>query len=152
VGTLEPRKNLQRVEEATRLAGLELRVVGPPGWGGVSSASWLGAVSDEELASLYRGAACAAYVSLYEGFGLPVLEAMACGTAAVAPDRPPFSEFAAGVAVGVDPLEPKSIAAGLREAIARRDELGPLGATRAARYEWRRVARDHMRIYREAAL
>src|SRR5581483_1864610 len=80
VGTLEPRKNLARVAEACR--GLELRVVGARGWGGVeppAGATFLGEVTDEELARLYRGARCLVYPSLYEGFGLPVAEALACG-------------------------------------------------------------------------
>ena len=85
------------------LDGLELRVVGAEGWGGVSvggdNVRWLGEIGDGELARQYRGAAAVAYVSLYEGFGLPVLEAMASGTAVVAPAGPPFSEFAEGVAV-----------------------------------------------------
>jgi glycosyltransferase involved in cell wall biosynthesis len=157
VSTLEPRKNLRRLVEAFERAGLndhELRVVGARGWGDVrirgDRVRWLGEVDDAELARLYRGAACVAYPSLYEGFGLPVLEAMACGAPVVAPGQPPFTEFADGVAVWVDPLDSESIAAGLREAIDRRDELGPLGPTRAARYNWRRAAREHVRVYREA--
>lgn len=159
VATLEPRKNLRRLVEAFERAGLdghELRIVGGRGWGrvriGGDRVRWLGEVDDEELARLYRGAACAPYVSRYEGFGLPVLEAMACGTAVVAPRQPPFTEFADGVAVLVDPSDVDSIAAGLREAVARRDELGPLGPARAARYHWKRAAREHVRVYREALL
>ena len=158
VSTLEPRKNLGRLVEAFAASGLddhELRVVGARGWGrvriGGERVRWLEAVDDEELARLYRGASCAAYVSLYEGFGLPVLEAMACGTAVVAPGRPPFSEFADGIAVAVDPLEVESIAAGLREAVERGPELAALGPARAARYDWRRAGLEHVRVYREAA-
>jgi glycosyltransferase involved in cell wall biosynthesis len=158
VSTLEPRKNLPRLVEAfrrARLDGCELRVVGARGWGGVevpegNGVRWLGEVSDAELARLYRGARCAAYVSLYEGFGLPVLEAMACGTAVVASDLPPVREFARGV-VSVDPRDPDSIAAGLTEALDRRDELGREGRTAAAAYDWARVARETVAVYREAA-
>jgi glycosyltransferase involved in cell wall biosynthesis len=158
VSTLEPRKNLDRLVEGFRRAklnGTELRVVGARGWGGVSvppaaDVRWLGEVSDDELARLYRGAGCAAYVSVYEGFGLPVLEAMACGTAVVSSDLPPVREFARGV-VTVDPADPDSIAAGLNEALARRDELGREGRAAAGAYDWGRVARETVDVYREAA-
>jgi glycosyltransferase involved in cell wall biosynthesis len=158
VSTLEPRKNLPRLVEGFRRAklnGLELRVVGAEGWGGVrlggDGVRWLGGVPDEELARLYRGAAVVAYVSLYEGFGLPVLEAMASGAPVIAPAGPPFGEFAVDVAVAVDPLDADSIAAGLHEALRRRDELGPLGAERARRYTWNDAARAHVKVYGEAA-
>ena len=158
VSTLEPRKNLGRLVEGFRRAnlnGCELRVVGARGWGDVepvpsAGVRWLGEVSDDELARLYRGARCAAYVSLYEGFGLPVLEAMACGTPVVSADLPPIREFARGV-VTVDPRDAESIAAGLGEAIARGDELGREGRRAAAAYDWARVARETIEVYREVA-
>jgi glycosyltransferase involved in cell wall biosynthesis len=158
VSTLEPRKNLERLVEGFRLAdlnGLELRIVGAEGWGGVrvggDQVRWLGEISDAELARQYRGAAAVAYVSLYEGFGLPVLEAMASGASVVAPAGPPFSEFSDGIAVAVDPRDTDSIALGLREAVERRDELGPLGRERAKEFSWRRAAKAHVDVYREAA-
>jgi glycosyltransferase involved in cell wall biosynthesis len=157
VSTLEPRKNLPRLLEAfgrASLNGCELRVVGARGWGGVrvegQRVRWLGEITDEELARQYRGALCVAYVSLYEGFGLPVLEAMACGTAVVAPSGPPYREFADGVAVEVDPQDADSIAAGLAHAVEDRTRLGRLGPERAARYDWGRAARATIEVYRSA--
>src|SRR5207245_7617537 len=79
VGTLEPRKNLARIEEAARRAGVRLRVAGAGGWGGVRADGWLGEVSDDELARLSRGAACRVYASLYPGVGIPVRAALAGG-------------------------------------------------------------------------
>jgi glycosyltransferase involved in cell wall biosynthesis len=156
VSTLEPRKNLPRLVEAFRLADLadlELRVVGAAGWGDVSidgaGVRWLGDIDDEELARQYRGAAAAAYVSLYEGFGLPVLEAMACGAPVVAPAGPPYDEFADGVAFAVDPLDTDSIAAGLRRAVAAGKQ--PAGAHRAETFRWDRSVQAHVDLYRELA-
>jgi alpha-1,3-rhamnosyl/mannosyltransferase len=158
VATLEPRKNLARLVEAFRrsqLNGTELRIVGPRGWGDVepveaANVRWLGEVSDDELARLYRGARCAAYVSLYEGFGLPVLEAMATGTAVVASDIPPIRALGPGV-LRVDPRDPDAIAQGLVDAIAERDRLGAAGRTAAGAYDWRRVAAETTAVYRELA-
>jgi glycosyltransferase involved in cell wall biosynthesis len=158
VSTLEPRKNLDRLVDGFRRAGLngsELRVVGARGWGGIEpipseGVRWLGEVSDDELARLYRGARCAAYVSVYEGFGLPVLEAMACGTPVVAADLPPIHEFANGV-ITVDPRDADAIAAGLGEAVAHGEELGREGRAAAAAYDWARVARETIAVYREVA-
>jgi glycosyltransferase involved in cell wall biosynthesis len=158
VSTLEPRKNLDRLVDGFRRAGLngsELRVVGARGWGGIEpipseGVRWLGEVSDDELARLYRGARCAAYVSVYEGFGLPVLEAMACGTPVVAADLPPIHEFANGV-ITVDPRDADAIAAGLGEAVAHGEELGRQGRAAAAAYDWARVARETIAVYREVA-
>jgi glycosyltransferase involved in cell wall biosynthesis len=154
VGTLEPRKNLPRVVEAARRAGLELRVVGARGWGGVelggNGVRWLGEVPDDELARLYRGARCVAYPSLYEGFGLPVLEAMACGAPVVTSRGGAMEEVADGAAVLVDPLDTAEIADGIERAAAERHELARRGHERARAFTWRVVAGATVAIYREA--
>jgi len=147
VGTLEPRKNLARVVEASQRAGAELRVVGAEGWGGVKVAGWVGRVSDEELAALYRGARCVVYPSLYEGFGLPVLEAMACGTPVVTSRGGATQEVADDAAVLVDPLDAAAIASGIEEAFARSDELRAKGPERAQAFSWDRVARETLAVY-----
>jgi glycosyltransferase involved in cell wall biosynthesis len=150
VGTLEPRKNLERVQEAARMAGVGLRVVGARGWGGVEASGWLGRVPDDELARLYRGAKCVVYASLYEGFGLPIVEAMACGAPVVTSRGGATQETAGGAAVLVDPYDPASIAAGIAEALTGCDELRGLGLERARAFSWAAAARATVQVYREA--
>ncbi|TML26112.1 MAG: glycosyltransferase family 4 protein [Actinobacteria bacterium] len=154
VGTLEPRKNLPRVVEAARRNGVELRVVGARGWGGVqvggNGVRWLGEVSDSDLAQLYRGARCVAYASVYEGFGIPVLEAMACGAPVVTSRGTAMEEIADGAAVLVDPSDPADLAAGLERAAAQRGALVARGLERARAFRWDGVANATVDVYREA--
>ena len=145
VGTLEPRKNLQRTIAAAKRVGIELRVVGERGWGRVDAGvAWQGRVDDEELARLYRGARCLVYPSHYEGFGIPVAEALACGTPVVTSRGSAMEEVAGDAAVLVDPLDVDSIAAGIVEASARRVE-GFRPPT------WDDAARLTVEVYREVA-
>jgi glycosyltransferase involved in cell wall biosynthesis len=116
VGTLEPRKNLPRI--AAAVDG-ELRIVGSRGWGEVElppSVVWLGEVSDEDLAGLYRGARCLVYASLYEGFGLPVAEALACGCPVVTTRGSAMEEIGGADATYVDALDVDSIRDGVERA------------------------------------
>jgi glycosyltransferase involved in cell wall biosynthesis len=112
---------------------------------------WLGEASDEELARQYRGALCVAYPSLYEGFGIPVLEAMACGAAVVTSAGGATEEVAGNAAVLVDPRDVAAIAAGITDAIGRRDELRARGLERAQAYSWDETASLTVAAYRKAA-
>ena len=143
VGSAQPRKNLRRLAQAVARVSqhqrdLRLVIAGADGWGNEgnlgSNVTLAGRVDDDQLLALYRHAQCAALVSLHEGFGLPVLEAMAAGTAVVASNVAALPEVSGGAAVLVDPLNVDAIADGIEDAITRREKLIAAGAVRAAKF------------------
>ena len=157
VATLEPRKNLGTLLDAHALLGGEpaLALAGGAGWGeqpeldrpGVLR---LGFVADEELPALYRGAACFVYPSRFEGFGMPIVEAMACGTPVVASAHPSMDEACGDAAIRVDPDDADAIAAGIRQALAAAAELRARGLEHARRFSWRAVGEEFLRGYESA--
>jgi glycosyltransferase involved in cell wall biosynthesis len=159
VGTIEPRKNLGRLAEAVTRSGtgLPLVVAGADGWGDVASGvtgsavRFLGFVPGGDLPHLYAAASVFAYPSEWEGFGLPVAEAMAVGAPVVTSRGTSTEEVAGGAAVLVEPTDVDDIARGLVEALARRDELAGLGRRRAAALSWDATAAATIEVYREVA-
>ena len=158
VGSAQPRKNLNRLSQAVdRLSGrgrnLRLVIAGADSWGNQGllgrNVTVAGHVDDDQLLSLYKHAECVALVSLHEGFGLPVLEAMAAGTPVVASNVAALPEVSGDAAVLVDPLSVDAIAQGLEDAIARRGSLIAAGVIRAAQFTWARTAELTVAVYRE---
>lgn len=172
LGTLEPRKNFTRLVEAFGLldpavrSGLVLAIGGGPGWksadvpaaiarlGLGSSVKLLGYVDDEDRGPLLASASLFALPSLYEGFGLPVLEAMACGTPVVTSARGALAELAGDAAAYVDPLRPESIAAGLDSLLrdaTERARLSSSGLRRSRDFDWGTSARVLAGVFERAA-
>ena len=144
VGDVHPRKNLASLTQAiAQLDGanrLKLAIVGRAGHRGeqiiaASGARWLGPLGDDDLADLYSAATVTCYPSLYEGFGLPVIEAMACGSPVVASNRGAIPEVAGDAAILVAPT-PAALTEGLRAALepATADRLRHLGLERARQF------------------
>lgn len=155
VGTIEPRKGIDVLIDAVAEVGdVALVLAGQPGWGGLdpvrlaasrglTDVHVLGKVTDAELATALRGASVLAVPSLAEGFGLPLLEAMASGVPVVHTDVPALVEVAGGAGVVVPRGDATALAAGLREVLGSRDrasELVRLGRERAREFTWRAAA------------
>jgi glycosyltransferase involved in cell wall biosynthesis len=153
VGAIQARKDPLAAADAAATLGLPLVVAGPEREPALArelerrGADLRGYVEKEELAQLYRGAACLVLPSRYEGFGLPVLEAMACGTPVVATADPALREVAGNAAVYV---ETDGLADAIRRALADRDRLAAAGLERARQFSWDETARRTLAVYREA--
>jgi glycosyltransferase involved in cell wall biosynthesis len=156
VGTREPRKNLQRVLEALNILvsqypSISLVVAGKFGWGQeISNFQLLGYVPKEDLACLYAGAEVFVYPSLYEGFGLPILEAMSSGCPVVTSNVSSMPEVAGEAAVLVNPKSVKEIAGGIKRAMKERTELIKKGFARVKEFSWEKTARETLGVYQEA--
>jgi glycosyltransferase involved in cell wall biosynthesis len=141
--TADWRKNLETVRAAWQYLERELDL-------DLVALGDLGYVPHEGLPELYRGASVFIYPSRFEGFGIPVVEAMACGVPCVVSSHPSLDEASGDAAVRVDPESAEAIAEGVREALRRRDELVPLGVEHARRFDWVECGRVHLQGYADA--
>jgi glycosyltransferase involved in cell wall biosynthesis len=172
--SIQPRKNLVRLIEAYSLLHQshpegklpQLVLAGKRGWldneimraaqsGDVGADIRLtGYIADEDLSSLYSGATCFVYPSYFEGFGLPIVEAMKCGTPVIAGDRTSSPEVAGEAALLFDPFDVNSLVAALKRILNESDlraELSAKGLQRASQFSWQTTARLTLAAYEKAA-
>jgi glycosyltransferase involved in cell wall biosynthesis len=168
VGTVQPRKNYERLIQAFAnlppdLSGVHLGIAGGQGWlqgpiyasveklGLQHRVHFIGFAADEDLPALYSAARCLAFPSLYEGFGLPILEAMACGTPVLTANVSSLIEVAGQAALLVDPQSVEQIGAGLCRLLtdeALRTDLVARGFAQAKQFTWERAASQLLTLYR----
>jgi alpha-1,3-rhamnosyl/mannosyltransferase len=166
VGSLEPRKNLQLLVEALKTAKTEMPIV-LTGWEGWGQKNWLsdlagtelkkrifltGYTTDEELACLYSAAKALVYPSLYEGFGLPILEAMACGCPVICSNAASLPEVAGEAAILVDPHDAKALALAITDISGNpslRESLIQKGLQREALFDWKAAAQKTLEVFRD---
>jgi len=165
VGTIQPRKNLVRLIEAFSKSGVEntdLVLAGSSGWLdeeiyklpeklSISKyVRFLGYVTDEDLPALYSGAVGLVFPSLYEGFGLPILEAFACGCPVLTSKIGAMAEVAGDAALLVDPYNKDEIAAGLKKLVSDRnfrEDLIKKGSERVKEFSWEKVAKETIKVF-----
>jgi glycosyltransferase involved in cell wall biosynthesis len=162
VGTLQPRKNFARLVEAFGALNSHLVIVGGRGWlyegvfekvetlGLESRVHFLGFVDDSDLPALYNLADLFVFPSLYEGFGLPPLEAMACGVPVVCSKASSLPEVVGDAALTIDPLDVTGLAEAMRRAMedeTLRASLAARGPARAARFTWSKAAGELLKVY-----
>ena len=165
VATLEPRKNLKRVILAFKevkkiIPDMQLVLAGKFGWDQdikkmmgkkPKDVIFTGFIDREhELSSLYSSASCFVFPSLYEGFGLPILEAMVCGCPVVTSNISSMPEVAGDAAVLVEPLEVESISHGIIKAIKEKDTLIEKGFKQIDKFSWEKAARETLKVYKQA--
>jgi glycosyltransferase involved in cell wall biosynthesis len=160
VSTVEPRKNLDVLLDAfalvrARRPELVLAIAGPSGWAAGKgprgeNVRWLDFVPDADLPALYRGAAVSVYPSRFEGFGIPIVESMACGTPVVSSTHPSLDEASGDVALRADPSSPEAFADAIERALDDSGELVSRGLAHAAGFTWRACGEAVASGYRAA--
>lgn len=167
VGTLDPRKNFERIFKAFELLrplsqGLHLVIIGAEGWKNKNFLKMIrthplkdhihmtGYLPRDRLVSYYKNAICVMFPSLYEGFGLPILEAMSCGTPVITSDTASMPEIAGDAALLVDPYDTGSIAEAMNKLLRDdrfRKRLISMGFQRAKEFSWKRCAEETLRVF-----
>ncbi len=150
---ISERKNTKRLIEAYGKSKKDYKLVIVGGGGNFNSEARgiirTGYISDADLVSLYSGAKALVYPSLYEGFGLPILQAMACGCPVLTSNVGSMKEVAGNAAILVDPLDTNSIAEGIDKAVDSPKTLGKLGLKRVKEFSWEKCAKETLAVYKE---
>ena len=153
--SFEPRKNLETLLDGfalvrARRPELQLVIAGPEPEIEAQGVRCLGYVDDADLPGLYRGAEAFVYPTLFEGFGIPVVEALACGAPAVVSSHPSLDEASGEAAIRVEPKSPEAIAAGIEQALGGGRSRAPRGIEHAEEFTWRACGEAMLRGYESA--